>query len=361
MAQVEARIVLTGGPCAGKTTALAKIEQYFTDLGYKVLIVGESATELIKSGIIPDRKNLQMYDFQNIILKYQLRKEQTYEEAARYMSEDTKCIILYDRGCMDNKAYISSEEFIKLLNDNKLSQLNLIDRYDMVIHLVSAAIGAEEFYTLSNNEARSESIEEASLLDRKTLAAWNGHTNLKVIGNESTFEDKLSKVLMEIQNQLGNTYREQRKYLIDGNYLSKSFLDNCIKVDIEQIYLGSDSYERRLRKRSLDGDVSYYYTVQKQNLKGSRTVLKDKKISEKEYYDLLSEYEDYRIINKTRYTFIDNNSTYKIDIMEDGVVILESDSDIIPPYIKVEQDITEDSAYYNINLAKNKNTKVKQL
>ena len=105
-------------------------------------------------------------------------------------------------------------------------------------------------------------------------------------------------------------------------------MNQHLKIDIEQIYLGSDSYEKRLRKRSLDGDISYYYTVQKQNLKGSRTILKDKKISEKEYYDLLSEYEDHRVINKTRYTFIDNNSTYKIDIMEDGVVILESNSEL---------------------------------
>lgn len=30
------RIVLTGGPCAGKTTALVKVIEHFTSLGYKV-------------------------------------------------------------------------------------------------------------------------------------------------------------------------------------------------------------------------------------------------------------------------------------------------------------------------------------
>jgi Tfp pilus assembly protein PilE len=34
-------------------------------------------------------------------------------------------------------------------------------RYEAVIHLVTAAQGAEEFFTNQNNEARYESIEEA--------------------------------------------------------------------------------------------------------------------------------------------------------------------------------------------------------
>lgn len=32
------------------------------------------------------------------------------------------------------------------------------NRYDLVIHLVSAANGAEKFYTTANNESRSEGI-----------------------------------------------------------------------------------------------------------------------------------------------------------------------------------------------------------
>ena len=38
------RILLTGGPCAGKTTAMAAISQDLTQLGYKVLVVPEAAT-----------------------------------------------------------------------------------------------------------------------------------------------------------------------------------------------------------------------------------------------------------------------------------------------------------------------------
>jgi len=44
------RILLTGGPCAGKTTAMASISQDLTQLGYKVLVVPEAATLIMKGG-----------------------------------------------------------------------------------------------------------------------------------------------------------------------------------------------------------------------------------------------------------------------------------------------------------------------
>jgi len=44
------RILLTGGPCAGKTTIMASISQDLQQLGYKVLIVPEAATIIMKGG-----------------------------------------------------------------------------------------------------------------------------------------------------------------------------------------------------------------------------------------------------------------------------------------------------------------------
>ena len=48
------KIVVTGGPCAGKTTAMSKIQSYFTSRGYAVIFVPETATEIIKAGLNPD-------------------------------------------------------------------------------------------------------------------------------------------------------------------------------------------------------------------------------------------------------------------------------------------------------------------
>ena len=44
------RICLTGGPCAGKTTALATLSLHLKQIGYRVLQVPEAATILMKGG-----------------------------------------------------------------------------------------------------------------------------------------------------------------------------------------------------------------------------------------------------------------------------------------------------------------------
>ena len=156
------KIVLTGGPCGGKTTALAKIEQFLTERGIKVFIVSESATELIRGGIRPfGDQSFSMVTFQDFILNYQLAKEKIYDMVAQDWND--ACVIIYDRGLMDNKAYITDEEFTSLLNRYGYQELDFLDRYDMVIHLVSAADGAEKYYTLENNKSRSEGVEEAKL------------------------------------------------------------------------------------------------------------------------------------------------------------------------------------------------------
>jgi len=45
------RICLTGGPCAGKTTALAELTLVLTQMGFRVLQVPEAAVILKKGGV----------------------------------------------------------------------------------------------------------------------------------------------------------------------------------------------------------------------------------------------------------------------------------------------------------------------
>jgi putative protein kinase ArgK-like GTPase of G3E family len=52
------RVCLTGGPCAGKTTALAHLSTFLTTLGYKVLQVPEAATLLMKGGAMIETRKL---------------------------------------------------------------------------------------------------------------------------------------------------------------------------------------------------------------------------------------------------------------------------------------------------------------
>ena len=47
------KIAVTGGPCAGKSSALDMLKTFFEQNGYKVLIVAETATEMMNGGITP--------------------------------------------------------------------------------------------------------------------------------------------------------------------------------------------------------------------------------------------------------------------------------------------------------------------
>ena len=166
------KIVLTGGPCAGKTTAMNWIQNFFQKQGYKVLFVPETATELITGGLTPWETKTNI-DFQSVLFDLQLEKEKLFEEGAKKLPND-KILIVCDRGILDNKAYMTKRDFDYLLKSKRLSEIKLRDSYDAVFHLVTAAKGAKKYYNL-DNEARTETIEEASKLDDNLIASWTGH------------------------------------------------------------------------------------------------------------------------------------------------------------------------------------------
>ena len=203
MGKVVKKIVLTGGLCAGKSTSLNLIKEYFINLGYLVLIVNESATELIDSGLKPfGNDSLSMIDFQEIVLKYQLYKEKLVEETANKYYSDKEIIIIYDRGMVDYKAYIGDNEYYKLLDKYNLNEINILDKFDLVIHLETAAKSKD--YTLENNNARSESKSEAIELDNKIFDAWKIHKNIFKIKASDDFlikQNDIIKVIKEFFNK----------------------------------------------------------------------------------------------------------------------------------------------------------------
>ena len=98
--------------------------------------------------------------FQINLMKLQMSLEDNFIQIA--MSSDQPSIILCDRGVMDGSAYTDENVWQAILDETGWSTMQLRDRrYEAVIHLVTAAQGATEFFTNQNNEARYESIEEA--------------------------------------------------------------------------------------------------------------------------------------------------------------------------------------------------------
>ena len=356
------KIVITGGPCAGKSTALSRVQEAFEQMGYKVLVVAETASELIMGGVAPWTCGTDL-DFQQFNMGLQLQKEKFYEKAAATMSVD-KILILCDRGALDCKAYMTESDFAAVLYKVNTDEVTLRDEYDAVFHLVTAAKGAEEFYTRANNAARTETVEQAAEKDDRLISAWTGHPHFRVIDNSTSLDDKIRRLIAEIASFLGEPepFEIERKFLIEYPDLEwlKSQPD-CAKIEIIQTYLNSENRDEvRVRQRGVGGHYVYFHTV-KRKVSDLKRVEIERRISQSEYLTLLMDADTTkRQIRKDRYCLTYQNQYFEIDvypfwndraIME--IELSDENAEIVfPDMIKVIKEVTDDEEYKNSSLAK---------
>ena len=357
------KIVITGGPCAGKTTAMSWIQNAFTKMGYAVLFVDETATQLITGGAAPWLSTSNR-DFQLQLIQLQQAKEKAFTEIGKTMKQN-KILIVCDRAAMDNCAYMTEQEFGWVIKQINTSKIALRDQYDAVFHLVTAAKGAEKYYTLDNNQARTETVEEAAALDDKLIAAWTGHPHFRIIDNSTGFEEKMLRLVKEITSFLGEpTPMEiERKYLISRPRLQTlEQLPNCECVDIVQTYLKSEDpdEERRIRQRGSNGSYVYFMT-RKRKTDGIKRVEIEERLSQEEYISLLVEADPaYRTIHKKRYCLSENGLYYEIDIYPEwkdkAIMEIELHDEgqkiVFPEEIDVIREVTGDPAYTNHEIAR---------
>lgn len=358
-------IVITGGPCAGKSTGLSKIEQELVERGYRVFVVPETATEVITGGIKPSE--IGVFDFQSVIFSLQKEKERLFRKTAqKFVDKGEKCVILYDRGIMDAKSFMTDKEFTELCKSYKEKENIIRDNYDGVFHLVTAANGAEEFYTLENNLARTETAEQAREIDKKCIRAWTGHPHLRVIDNNCDFNQKIKNLLKEIYSLLGEPIpmEIERKYLIkmpDIDELNKKY--DISENEIIQTYLNSQGdTERRVRMRGANDAYSYYYT-EKRGTGLTRSEV-EKKITQDEYVSYLMDADTSKhLIRKNRYCFVYKNNYIEMDIYpfwkNYAIVEVEISNENaqieLPPELEVIKEVTDDDAFKNHSLAVSNN------
>ena len=356
------KIVITGGPCAGKTTAMSWIQNAFTEKGYTVLFVDETATQLSNGGA-PWKYTRNNKEYQLQVTRLMLAKEQVFEAVARTF-EAEKVLIVCDRGTLDNRAYMNEEEFRYVLKKLDTSEIELRDHYDAVFHLVTAAKGAEQFYTHANNAARYESIEEAIASDEKLIDSWTGHPHLRVIDNRYDFNGKMMALITEISAFLGEPrpLETKRKYLI--RYPDVKDLEsrpNCQRVEIVQAYLKSEvpGEMLRIRQRGLDGHYIYFKT-RKRQVDGKRIELEER-LSRNEYLELLMQADpDYRPIMKQRYCLSENGLYYNIDLYpqwkDQAMMEIElygGEKEVaFPEGIEVIREVTGEPEYTNPAIAR---------
>ena len=359
------KIVLTGGPCAGKTTALVRVIEHFSSLGFKVFTIPEVPTLFTQAGMnyLTTNKGF-FYQGEKATLEIQLALEDKFLLMARECTEQP-CIIVCDRGAMDISAYMDPDVWEKITTDVGTSTPELRQRYDAVLHLVSAADGAEQFYTTANNAQRYEQMNEEGLriarsLDKKVIHAWTGHPYLRVINNHDDFEAKMRRVIKEISGVLGlpQPIEDERKYIVK---LVGELPDDSIESEITQTYLVADpDCEIRLRRRDWGGEVVNVHKTKKR-ISATEVLETERQVTNALYESLLQQADPYRsTIRKTRRSFIWKGQYFEIDTFHqpvDNLVILqtkgiaEQEHVNFPPFIRVVSDITANPQYYNYNIA----------
>jgi hypothetical protein len=195
------KLVLTGGPCAGKTTCLQAIGQAFAD---RVLVVPEASTLFLSGGVPPPgspriRCSGEEWPihYQAAILALQRHLEEQFAELAGHCGAD---LLICDRGLLDGAAYWPGGRDAFLAHFGMDLQDGFMP-YATVLHLESLAASDPLRYGTAGNAIRFEQLEEACERERAVQAAWNGHPGwVFVSGNE--IEAKIVRVLEVVRLHL---------------------------------------------------------------------------------------------------------------------------------------------------------------
>jgi predicted ATPase len=182
------RVVLTGGPGAGKTAVLELIRQSFCK---HVKVLPEAASVIFGGGFPreddPDCKRAA----QRAIFYVQRELENAGDS-------HNPTIVLCDRGTMDGVAYWpgSVDEFMASVGTTLGEQLA---RYHAVIHLRTPA---EDHGYNRQNPLRIESAAGAGEVDRRILQAWQAHPRRFVVESTAEFLDKAAETLDILRGEM---------------------------------------------------------------------------------------------------------------------------------------------------------------
>jgi CYTH domain-containing protein len=357
------RIVLTGGPCGGKSTALSAIADRVQGFGFQVYRVPEAATLLLGGGVrVRDVSPSQLVGIQAEMLHVMMALEDAFHAVA--LATGQPSILLCDRGTMDVSAYLPPEAWTALLNEQGWTVVGLRDRrYEAVIHLVTAADGAEAFYTTENNAVRTETPAQARALDRQVRDAWVGHPHLRVIDNSTDFARKVQRVTAAVCRIVGvpEPREIERRFLLRAGAAGVEVPVRSEEFDIEQTYLlAQGDWEARVRRRGQHGSCTYTHTLKRPVAAGQRVEI-ERQITGREYIALLAQADPARrTIRKRRRVFLWANGYFEWDTFVEpraGLELLEIEVDSLdelielPPFLIVEREVTGDEEYANHTIA----------
>jgi len=193
------KIVLTGGPCAGKSTLAEMLSRAYQNS----LVNVPEAASLLFSGGFP-----RFEGFESRMATQRAIFQVQHELECTYAAQFPNLALVLDRGTVDGAAYWPEgpDAFFSALGTSLEAELG---RYDRVIYLESAA---EKDYIVHRaaNPSRTESWEEARRLDLATQKLWAHHPAFIMIHNQRAFSHKVSEVLSVVAGSIQENSRDEQ-------------------------------------------------------------------------------------------------------------------------------------------------------
>lgn len=184
------KIVLTGGPCGGKTVMMDSLKMVFTE----AIFVTEAATTLLHEHFPVPKPDSPLIDRWQVLFEQAIFHDQVAVEDAHELLADPKAeLMISDRGLLDVDAYAPGCS-AELLRQHGMSYEMVLARYGLVIHLTSLAKLNPKEYGKQGNEHRFEDIERALVLEERCREAWARHPN-RIIIDEFDWEEKTRQTI----------------------------------------------------------------------------------------------------------------------------------------------------------------------
>lgn len=361
-------VVITGGPAAGKSTVLVKAVEALQDRGWRVFVVPEIPTLLAQSGTTLARTGYPGYDaylgFQGEVVRLQLAFEGAIRRLAE-LSEAEKAAIVIDGGAARGGAYVDDGDFPRVceLGGAGLGEVQV--RHDAVVYLQSSAHLDGAWVGTANNEARIEaSAEVAAALDEVTLRQWVTHPHLEIVPAVASFEEKLRLAVAAVLRAVGDPepIEVERKYLLErapGPDTLRSLGAKAVRIEQTYLFPEMPGTEERVRRREVDGLVSYSHTVKADRADGSRQE-RERHVDGATYEALLTRRDPaLQTVSKTRHVFVQGASRFELDELHGPLAawLLEvevpelSTPVAIPAELGPVREVTAERAWRNAALA----------
>lgn len=180
------RIVLTGGPGAGKTAVLEMVRQTLCE---HVLILPEAAT-IVFGGGFPRREDRESRRAAQRAIFHVQREVEVTGDVPR------PAVVLCDRGTVDGLAYWPgpAQDFWAATGTDPQHEFA---RYDLVVHLRTPTVGYDHV-----NPLRVETAAAAAAIDVRLEKAWRGHPRRVLVEPTGDFLDKARSVVAVLLAEL---------------------------------------------------------------------------------------------------------------------------------------------------------------